>query len=177
MGWNGGSRQINAEESVLPLRSVVILIVGLLSLMGAAITVTSIATGQWDKTQTAIANVQATADKAVKDQTEFRTYIASLILTKGTERDAQLAKINSSIINLSTSLDSNVADLNVKVADLTAKFATLRTIQDSTREETAKTIKEIRAQIDDIMKDISVLKCKLPGSDKVPGNSCGKSKP
>ena len=143
-------RPVNAEEAVLPMRTVVIIVLGCLGVTGLFWT----ARGQWDDTQQAIQETHKSIDLLAKEQADFRQYIADLIVKKGAERDAQFAKVNGII-----------SDLSGSVTDLNAKIAQLKSTQDSSHDDTVAAITAIRGQIDNIVKDVAVMKCKLPGND------------
>lgn len=110
-------RTINAEEAVLPLRTVVIL-------LGMALGATTLlwsARGQWDDTQQAIHDLS-------KKQTDLQTYIADLIVTKGGARDAQVVQING------------------RIDDLSKQFTALAQAQSDAHDETMKKIAQASAQ-------------------------------
>lgn len=153
-------RPYNAEEAVLPLRTVVVLIGMCLAATGLFWT----ARGQWDETQNSIQTTQASLNLLSKEQADFRVYMGDLILKKGAERDAQFSKVNASMADLGNSLTASVADLNTKITALRAN-------QDGSHDETVAAIGQIRLQIENIMRDMAIMKCKLPG------NECQKVKP
>jgi outer membrane murein-binding lipoprotein Lpp len=160
-------RPFNAEEAVLPVRTVVILI-------GICLGATGLfwsARGQWDETQSAIQTAQASINLLSKEQVDFRASLADLILKKGAERDAQFGKVNATLTDLGNSLNASVIDLNTKIAGLNDKIAALRANADGSHDETVSAIGQIKLQIENIMRDMAVMKCRLPGSE------CQKVKP
>lgn len=116
-------RQVNAEEAVIPLRTVVVLIAVVLSVSAGAVGLAWSAKGQWDDTQ-----------RDIRDLKNQVIVFNQTVIDKGKARDEQLKAIGNQF-----------GDVNGRIDTLRKIVTDLATAQDGAHDETMKKIASVEA--------------------------------
>lgn len=134
MGRDWSRRQVNAEEAVIPVRTVVILIAVVLSVSAGAIGLAWSAKGQWDDTQTAIAKLKEQVEKTGAAVAKAVNDFNQTVVDKGKARDTQFQAIGDQF-----------GEVNGRIDTLQKTVTELADAQDSAHDETMKRIASVES--------------------------------